>query len=157
VKILAIAFLLAIAAYIVMRWRPGHRGAGRQFFAQIHGINHKNADGSSRQKMITNCREGEELNLIPEPTNRYDPQAVMICRKNGEQLGYWQAGRMARDLAAGWTYRVTIDEIYAFRENRKKHGVRLRVEVLTMSRVTEARKQKRLAAAKNPGGQNLKG
>ncbi len=139
---LAILLLAAIATYIALR-RP-KRGSirGRQFFAQVHGINHKNGDGSSRQKIIADCREGEELDLIPEPTNRYDPEAVTICRKNGEQLGYWQAGRMARDLAAGWTYRVTIDEIYAFRENRKKHGVRLRVEVLTMSRVTEARKQK---------------
>jgi hypothetical protein len=148
VKILAVVFLLAIAAYIVMRRRRSHRSAGRQFFSQVHGINHKNGDGSSRQKIIANCSEGEELDLVPEPTNRYDSGAVMICRKNGEQLGYWQAGRMARDLAAGWTYRVTIDEIYMFREDRKKHGVRLRVEVLTMSRVTEARKQKRADSSK---------
>ena len=85
---------------------------------------------------------------MPEPTNRYDPGAVKICRRSGEQLGYWQAdGRMANDLAIGWTYLVTIDEIYPFKENRRKRGARLTVEVLTMSRNTEKRK-KQAAKAK---------
>jgi hypothetical protein len=119
------------------------RSGNRVFYAQVHGITHKNADGTSRQKIIAACIEGEELVLVPEPDNKFDAAAVKICRKNGEQLGYWSAdGRMAGDLAAGWTYRVTIDEIYAFSENRRKHGVRLRVEVLTMSRKTEARRNK---------------
>ena len=141
-KILLITVLLAIVVYLLVRQKPKTGGAkGRQFVAQVHGINHKNDDGSSRQEIIKRCREGEELILVPEPTNKYDHDAVKICRKNGEQLGYWEGnGRMGRDLAAGWTYRVTIDEIYPFQENRRKHGVRLRVEVLTMSRVTEAKK-----------------
>lgn len=80
---------------------------------------------------------------MPEPTNPYDPNAVKICRSNGDQLGYWPADwRMAHDLASGWTYRVTIDEIYSFKETREKHGVRLRVEVLTMSHNTEERKKR---------------
>jgi hypothetical protein len=119
----------------------------RVFFQQVHGITHKNDDGSSRQKVIGDCHEGEELVLVPEPTNPYDPYAVKICRKNGEQIGYWPAdGRLAGDLESGWKYWVTIDEIYPFEENQKKHGVRLRVEVLTMSRVTEARKKRQAVA-----------
>lgn len=137
--------LSLLAIYLLVRTRAIGKPAGRQFFAQIHGITHKNDDGSSRQAIIKTCHEGEELVLVPEPTNRFDCGAVKICRKNGEQLGYWQAGRMAGDLAAGWTYRVTIDEIYPFKENRRNHGVRLLVEVLSMSRVTEARKLKREA------------
>ncbi|MGA8221782.1 MAG: HIRAN domain-containing protein [Candidatus Acidiferrales bacterium] len=123
----------------------------RVFFQQVHGINYKNDDGASRQAIIGRCCEGEELVLVPEPTNPYDPDAVKICRRNGEQLGYWPAdGRMAHDLANGWTYRVTIDEIYSFKENHKKHGVRLRVEVLTMSHKTEERRKR--AAAKAQAG-----
>jgi hypothetical protein len=141
-KILLVILLLTIVVYLLVRQKQKPGAKGRQFFAQVHGINHKNEDGSSRQEIIKQCHQGEELMLVPEPTNKYDPDAVKICRKNGEQLGYWEAGRMGRDLAAGWTYRVTIDEIYRFKENRRKHGVRLCVEVLTMSRVTEARKLK---------------
>jgi hypothetical protein len=119
------------------------RAENRIFFTQVHGIDHKNSDGSRRQAIIANCHVGEELVLVPEPSNRYDANAVRICRQSGDQLGYWVAdGRMANNLAIGWTYRVTIDEIYSFKENHKKHGVRLRVEVLTMSRRTEERRKR---------------
>ena len=115
----------------------------RVFFTQVHGILHANADGTRRQQIIRHCEPGEELVLLPEPTNPYDASAVKICRKNGQQLGYWQAdGRMAHDLAIGWSYRVTIDEIYPFRDEPKKQGVKLRVEVLTMSRRTEEREKR---------------
>jgi len=114
----------------------------RVFFTQVHGILHKNSDGSSRQQIIRQCQPGEELVLVPEPTNAYDANAVKICRQNGQQLGYWQAdGRLAHDLEIGWTYRVTIDEIYPFKDEPRRQGVRLRVEVLTMGRVTEKRKK----------------
>jgi len=148
---LLVAVLLVVAYYVYKASKSvsGSRKQGEEkrsssgnriFYAQVHGINHKNDDGSSRQQIIKDCHEGEELVLVPEPDNPVDPDAVKICRKNGEQLGYWEGdGRMANDLAIGWTYKVTIDEIYKFKENVRKHGVRLRVEVLTMSHKTEAR------------------
>jgi hypothetical protein len=132
-------------ADVVSRWSKGSpsRAENRIFFTQVHGIDHKNSDGSQRQAIIANCHVGEELVLVPEPSNHYDADAVRICRKSGDQLGYWVAdGRMANNLAIGWTYRVTIDEIYSFKENHNKHGVRLRVEVLTMSRRTEKRRKR---------------
>jgi hypothetical protein len=142
-------FLVVLALILLARATPQKRGVShpqtgnRVFYTQVHGITHKNTDGSSRQKIIESCYEGEELVLVPEPDNQFDSGAVKICRKNGEQLGYWQGdGRMAQDLFIGWTYRTTIQEIYPFAENRRKHGVKLRVEVLTMSKKTEARKIK---------------
>lgn len=146
-----IGLVLAAIVLWIIAHRPGRSPAGtknRVFFTQVHGIKHKNDDGSSRQEIIGRCHDGEELMLVPEPTNSHDPNAVKICRRNGEQLGYWQAdGRMANDLATGWTYLVTIDEIYPFEEDHKKRGVRLRVEVLTMSRRTEERKRRAAAKA----------
>lgn len=113
------------------RTKPEIQTDNRVFLAQVHGIRHRNADGTSRQKIISQCRVGEELELVPEPTNRYDDKAVKICRRNGQQLGYWRGdGRMADDLARGHRYRVTINEIYPFAENSRSHGVQLRVEVL---------------------------
>lgn len=145
--------LLAILLWVIARRSTKNPSrTNRVFFQQVHGINYKNDDGSSRQQIIEHCREGEELVLVPEPTNPYDPDAVKIHRSNGDQLGYWPAdGRMAHDLASGWTYRVTIDEIYPFKENHKKHGVRLRVEVLTMSHKTEERKKRAAQSAVQAG------
>jgi hypothetical protein len=158
VLLLVFGLLVFLGAKSARRSNSGTESptGNRVYFAQVHGITHKNADGTSRQDIIEGCREGEELALVPEPTNRFDRDAVKVCRANGEQLGYWAAdGRMAGDLASGWTYRVTVDEIYPFAENHRKHGVKLRVEVLTMSRTTEARKRKN--AAKLPHGPVSKG
>ena len=68
------------------------------FFAKVHGVSYKNDDGSSRQKIISGRKVGEELDIIPEPTNKHDPGAMKVCRKNGEQLGY---------LACGWADAVS--------------------------------------------------
>jgi len=115
----------------------------RVFHQQVHGISYQNDDGTSRQKIINHCSEGEEVFFVPEPDNRFDPAAVKVCRKDGEQLGYLPAGgHIASDIGLGWTYRITIDEIYPFEENPKKHGVRLRVEVLTMRRKADDRKKR---------------
>lgn len=79
------------------------------------------------------CSLGEELKLVPEPTNPYDPNAIKVCRTNGEQLGYLpaeQAARFTHDIEIGWTYRATVDEIW--HENRIA-GCKLRIGVITMS------------------------
>jgi hypothetical protein len=55
----------------------------------------------------------------------------------------------------GWTYRVNIDEIYPFEDKPKKRGVRLRVTVLTMSRVYEA-SQKEQSPKLNQASQKAK-
>jgi len=115
----------------------------RHFYFQVHGIRHKNPHGSSRQDIIRRCGVGEELNLVPEPTNPYDSDAVKVCRKNGEQLGYipsdWSF-RMAHDMKIGWTYRVTVDEIW---DDGGTVGCKIRLGVITMSSRTTARRRKK--------------
>jgi hypothetical protein len=106
------------------------------FFAKVHGVSFKNDDGSSRQKIISRCNVGEELEIIPEPTNRHDHGAMKVCRKNGEQLGYWHAGgRMPSTIAPnnpnpqGTSWRVTIKNIYPVINEPGMKGVNVRVEI----------------------------
>jgi hypothetical protein len=84
---------------------------------------------------------GEPIVLVPEPDNRYDPDAVRVCRADGVQFGYLdrgQASRIVDDMAAGWTYRVTLGSIN-HQPGTPSYGVCLRFDVLTMSRKTEQR------------------
>jgi hypothetical protein len=39
-----------------------------------------------------------------------------VCRTNGQQIGYLPTagGWRAHDLATGWAFRTTVDEIYPF-------------------------------------------
>ena len=112
----------------------------RAFYKHVIGINQKNADGTSRQDIINGCHKSEELVLVSEPGNYHEPGAVKICRMNGEQIGYLptDGGRMAHDLETGWTFRTTIDDIYPFDENPRKHGVLLHFEIVSTSPGFEA-------------------
>ena len=135
--LLTVTVLVLVVYFAVKRLRKQNTAVSdslnRPFYKHVLAINHINPDGKSRQEIISNCRKDEELVLVPEPDNHHDPGAVKVCRKNGEQIGYLPAdsGRMAHDLETGWIFRTTIDDIYPFEENPRKHGVRLRLEVLT--------------------------
>jgi HIRAN domain len=115
---------------------PQPVGPLRTFHLQVHGIFHDNADGTSRQEILRRCNEGEELQFIEEPDNPADPNAIKICRLNGEQLGYCPAEHAAyltEQLDLGWTFRVSLGEIYHFEDKPKKLGCRLNVDVLSMA------------------------
>src|SRR5580704_1776547 len=58
------------------------------FYTKIAGVTHRNEDRKSRQRLITQCRIGEELTLQREPDNPVDPRAIKVLRVTGEQLGY---------------------------------------------------------------------
>ena len=64
----------------------------------VVGVTYDNDDGSSRQKIISRCTEGEDLLLEHQPDNPHDPNAVAVVKKRtGEQIGFLEA-RLAKDI-----------------------------------------------------------
>jgi len=59
----------------------------RPFITKVVGVTHKNSDGTDRQKILKDCKAGEQLALIHEPVKQ-DQNAVKVCRQNGEQIGW---------------------------------------------------------------------
>lgn len=57
----------------------------------IVGVDHLNKDKSNRRFEILLCRPGEPVDLIPEPKNPVDPQAVAVFSCRGVQIGYVKA------------------------------------------------------------------
>ncbi|HEY2361208.1 MAG TPA: HIRAN domain-containing protein [Candidatus Angelobacter sp.] len=103
----------------------------RHFFKQVHGIFYKNSDGSSRQKTIKSCSVGEVLELIPEPDNPRDSDAIKVCRKNGDQLGYLPEGhRMSQDGDLTDDYYATVEEVYPLDDKPGSCGCKIRIGVL---------------------------
>jgi hypothetical protein len=99
-------------------------GSGIHFISSFS----KQAKGGA---IIKACSVGEVIELVPEPDNRYDSDAVKVCRQNGEQLGYLPSGhRMAEGGELNADYRVTIEEIYPFEEKPRSRGCKLRIAVL---------------------------
>ena len=84
-------------------------------YAKIAGVTMSNEDGSSRIDILAKCKAGEELQLIREPDNPYDKNAVKVCRMNGEQLGFIPKeiaeSNIAPRLDKGWKVTAKIANI----------------------------------------------
>lgn len=62
------------------------------FYVTVAGTSHRNSDGTSRPDIIDRCEPFDALILKREPDNRFDPNAIAVCRfPTGEQLGYVDA------------------------------------------------------------------
>ena len=76
----------------------------KHFFNKIAGASHRNSDGTSRKRIIGECDPGDELELVPEPDNEFDPNAVAVRNQYGKQLGLlqaWTAKEVSRDILKG--------------------------------------------------------
>lgn len=69
----------------------------------VVGIDFPNADGSNRRSEAMMTLPGEPVELLPEPKNKYDSNAIAVVSPRGIQLGYINAerapyigGRMSR-------------------------------------------------------------
>jgi HIRAN domain len=61
------------------------------FYAKVAGVTYDN-----RQATITKLGALETLDLVPEPDNPHDPNAIKVCRRTGEQIGYLKRDRARR-------------------------------------------------------------
>ena len=58
-------------------------------YTKVAGVCFENDDGTHRQDILKKCEKGMRVNLIPEPDNPYDENAVKVVLENtSEQLGY---------------------------------------------------------------------
>jgi hypothetical protein len=62
-----------------------HKAGGLNI--EIHGEAQRNADGTSRQDIIAQLKEGEYVTLVPESDNPHDPYAVRVDSELGT-IGY---------------------------------------------------------------------
>lgn len=68
--------------------------SGNTYFSKLVGVTFQNANGESRQQIIRSLSKsglldaGAILQVVREPNNVYDPNAVAIYTPDGQQLGY---------------------------------------------------------------------
>jgi hypothetical protein len=77
------------------------------FYTTIAGTRHKNPDGTSRIAAIKRCEMLDVLDLVPDPENEFDKNAIGVVSAAWEQLGYLEArlaGEVSRGIARGEEY-----------------------------------------------------
>jgi hypothetical protein len=134
--IVILAIVLIFVAVKVYANQPAPKRAtvqvGELYSLQVHGIAHKNEDGSDRQKIIRKCRAGEPVRFELEPQNPFDPHAIKVCRMNGEQIGYVEKDMAAQTgelMRAGRIAKASIEEVYEFHDDGPRRGVCIQVEI----------------------------
>lgn len=130
-----IALYIFVKIYIASqeaRATPTKSPVLRSWHTKVAGVTKKNRDGTSRQEIIADCSEGEDLLLVREPDNPKDANAVKVCRLAGGQIGYisaFLAARMAGEMDRGKKFSARISEITGGVEGKPTLGVNIEISV----------------------------
>ncbi len=62
---------------------PGATVRGRVLTTKVVGVTFE-----GRQEVVARLQQGDRVWLDREPDNAYDPNAIAVCRSNGEQIGF---------------------------------------------------------------------
>jgi hypothetical protein len=104
----------------------------RHLFTKVLGVTEKNVDGTSRQSIISQCRLLETLDLKYEDDNPIDPNAIMVCKLSGEQIGYLNA-ELAKEVTLnsrqGYHYSTHIMAITGGDKSYPTRGCNLLITV----------------------------
>jgi hypothetical protein len=95
------------------------------FYSHIVGTTHGN-----RQQLLAECSVGERLMLIRQPDNPVDPNAILVCRDDGRQLGYLPGHLSPRLLRGGESLSdlvVEIRELTGGTPTRPTRGANLKI------------------------------
>lgn len=81
---------------------------------ELTGTEAANPGGKSRQKVIRQCKVGQEVLLIRQPGSRTDSSAVLVATRRPEPIGTLPtpvAAEMAEHLDNGGLVEVRVSEI----------------------------------------------
>jgi hypothetical protein len=112
-----------------------HRNYGgpiRYFHTNIAGVTHDNNDGTSRQRIIKRCQQLEPLLLDHEENNPFDSNAVKVCNRRGEHIGYLHselAGEIVANSSEGYRYAAFVKDITGGTADRPTYGMNLLIIV----------------------------
>ncbi len=79
------------------------------FYTKIVGVSFE-----GRQNTVATLKPEEELNLVRDRENPYDPQAIQVVRSTGEQVGFIRkqiAGVLAPLMDSGVTYKARVMQV----------------------------------------------
>ena len=108
-----------------------------EFYSKVAGTSHRNRDGTSRQAAIRkHCFAGAPLDLIREPDNKHDRNAIAIFYDD-KQIGYLSAdiaNKYAPKLDAGLiSMEVHVDEVTGGYGDKSTLGVNISIKIAPTS------------------------
>lgn len=102
---------------------------------KVVGVMHNNRDGSSRQDAIAKMSQFDQVELVRNPDDEHDGNAVMvIARVEGTRI---QIGHLDRDLAAKVAPRVDAGETWQAIATRVDRHISKGASLMLFRRIPE--------------------
>lgn len=98
---------------------------GRKRLFELVGEGQDNLDGSSRQGELSRLVSGEPVNLVREPGNPYDENAILVTSSRGVGIGYIprpEAQKLASHLDAGREHKAQLHQLVGGVEDYEHYG-----------------------------------
>ncbi len=105
----------------------------KEFHTKLAGVSKLNSDGTSRQEYIQMLDPEEGLELVRQPENSYDPNAVAVFDSTGNQIGYLSsqvAAEIAPEIDRGMFVECYVVEITG--QDQDTQGVNVLINVMTL-------------------------
>jgi|TARA_B110000438_G_C15502887_1_gene516481 hypothetical protein len=96
--------------------------------SRVAGLSFSNKNGVSRQLIAQNCQSGEHITMYLEANNPHTPNAKMLCRSNGEQLGYFPSetgSSVQTGLDEGYKFDIYINYVTGGTYDKPSYGINL--------------------------------
>ncbi len=103
----------------------------KEYKTYVAGVTFKNDDGSPRQEILSSCKSGDIVTLVPEPGNKFSKNAIKVCRADGKQIGYvpdYIAKSLCEALDEGKTISASIGTILGMTPDKPNLGCRIVIE-----------------------------
>jgi len=82
------------------------------FIVGIRGESYQNDDGTNRQEIIKQLKVGQAINLVADPMNKHDRNAVAVLTANGKQIGFLPSdARNSTSILRGEPIRAIIHKL----------------------------------------------
>lgn len=79
------------------------------FLVGVRGESHRNDDGTDRQEIIKELKVGQPVNLVADPMNKHDRNAVAVLTAAGKQIGFLPSdARDSSSILRGEPIKATI-------------------------------------------------
>ncbi|KUK56557.1 MAG: Single-stranded-DNA-specific exonuclease RecJ [Synergistales bacterium 53_16] len=121
---------------------------------KVVGVTKDNKDGRNRQDILREMQQrgcvGEKLFLEHEENNPYDPNAISILNKEGQQIGYLKkdySEDVAKMLKKGLDVYAVVTEITGGTNSKKSLGCNIELPMLQMSEEDEDLDDKRSSSS----------
>ena len=84
------------------------------------------------QESMASLNVGDQLEVLREPTNEFDKNAIMVFVPNGGRIGYIKkevAVDLAKDIDNGYSVNVTVADVTGGTDDKPNRGVNILIEV----------------------------